>query len=254
MYDEISKKVAFILDHILKNPAVFFNEGDIQAMFYTELRQIERLKKLYKTGCTIGKNQNDVVSKQCYKTYLIHREYGINWGCQEQEKPKHRADLVIFNEHDIKSITHPLDLKKEDNSYLEPDYIFEFGTEKSAGSADVFGAHIENDLKKLMTANKRGFIIHVQRNYLLRGHSSANKEKYDKYISQIVENINRISGQTGSSKIIPLIFKVDIGNPGKRIVRKGKIQMFNGKKMKGINQKKLRESINEYLGMHTELN
>ncbi len=237
MYDQIKEKVASVLDHILKNPAVFFNEGDIQALFYRELRQIKELDRLYETGCTLGISQNMVISQQCYKTYLIHREYGV------RGFPNARTDLVIFNENDIKSITHPLDLKKEDNSYLKPDYIFEFGTEKSAGSATNFKDHIENDLKKLETAAKRGFLIHIQRNYLLRGSSPANKDKYEKYTDILVKELIQINQKPVSNKIIPLIFKVDIGNPGKRIARQGKIQMFDGEKIVGINQKDLSKVI-----------
>ncbi|HPC39216.1 MAG TPA: hypothetical protein PLF21_07885 [Exilispira sp.] len=61
---------------------------------------------------------------------LIHKEYGHN------NYDFARSDLIIFNPETVSEIVDPLNLKKgfTKNDYLQPAYIFEFGTEKSAKS------------------------------------------------------------------------------------------------------------------------
>jgi len=140
---------------------------------------------LYQTNATIGKNRNDQVSKISYKTMAVHKEYG------HPDIPNARSDIVILNPNDILEIDDPLDLKVR-KKWIVPDYIFEFGTEKAAGSETVFKEHLENDIEKACKSNKRGYIIHIQRNMcesegeLLKN----NRSKYEGY-SHVITNITR---------------------------------------------------------------
>lgn len=123
---EINEEIAKTLVFIMKNPAIFFSEADLQSIFYENLKNIEELNKLCDTGCTIGLNQYGDESEQKYQTYPIHREYGLNDG------ENSRVDLAIMDSNDITNIQDPINLKNENNNYLEANYLFEFGTDKSA--------------------------------------------------------------------------------------------------------------------------
>lgn len=112
-------------------------------------------KYLYETGCTIGMSSKGESSEK-YKTMLLHKEYGHanhSWA---------RSDIVILNSSDIKNIDDPINLKQGDE-WLTPEYIFEFGTEKSATSVTTFFEHLKNDFKKIVEASKQGYLIHIHR-------------------------------------------------------------------------------------------
>jgi len=232
----INEKIAEGLDFILKNPAIFFSEADIQSIFYENLKNINGLNKLHHTGCTIGLNQYGEESSQKYQTYAIHREYGLN------DNKNSRVDLAIFNPDDIAKIQDPVNLKDSDNKYLEPDYIFEFGTEKSAQSSDNLFKHIDNDIEKLNKARKGSFLIHIQRNYLRGQNSEGNREKHDAY-----QNIVCEKKETLKDNIKVLYFKVDIGGPKRNIQKEGKVKMLIDDKLVGIPQDNIKTEIKKVL-------
>jgi hypothetical protein len=234
--DDLKRTIAETLEYILLNPAIFFSEADVQSIFYHRLMESTDLglKNLYDTGCTIGLNKNNEHSQTKYKTTLMHREYGLN--CY----PKARVDLVILNPSDIGSIVDPVNLRAEcfDNEsskmrlkYLEPDYIFEFGTDKSAGSDKSLDEHVENDLKKLNEAKKMGFLIHIQRNYLKGPDSEANITKHKKY-AEIIRDKK-------PDKVKLLYFMVDVGGGRRGIYKKGKVKYAVEGLLSGINQNNL---------------
>ena len=220
----------------MTNPAVFFSESDVQALFFKNLFESEDLglNQLYSTGCSIGLNLQQEASTTTYKTLLMHKEYGLN------TFPNHRADLVILNKNDIRNIVDPINLK-DATGYLTPDYIFEFGTEKSAGCLENLIQHSANDLKKLTAASKCGFLIHIQRNYLRGFESQANIDKHDSY-AEILKGLDFTS-----QRIKILYFKIDFGGPKRTVFRQGKIKMFNGQALVGVNQKEIRQRVYDYL-------
>ena len=233
-FDKLASCVAITLEFILKNPLIFFSEADIQAIFYQKLTESKELKKLFETNVSLGM-KGESLSKKHYKTLLVHREYGLN------DMPNSRADLVIFSQKNVKQITDPINLKIQ-NEYITPDYVFEFGTEKSASSLSNLAEHICNDLEKLRKASITAFLIHIQRNYLIGNDNTHNKGKHDKYV-----NFVKITSMLRPFKIKLLYFKVDLGGSKRQIYKQGKIKMYNGEKLIGINQNKIKETIKNYL-------
>jgi hypothetical protein len=232
MKKQLINKIANILTFVLKNPAIFFSEADIQGLFYEKLKELEDLNLLYDTGCSIGLNKHGKESDKKYQTYAIHREYGLNDGKSS------RVDLALLNPGDIQNIVDPINLKDSNNKYLSPDYIFEFGTDKSAKSSKSFYKHLLKDIEKLKFANKRGYLIHIQRNYLKGKANKANKDKYDQY----TEAIKRLSEKLPPN-IHLLYFKVDIGGPKRLLKKEGKVKIFKEGLLKGIPQKDIHNEI-----------
>lgn len=238
--DDINNVLSEIVTYICKNPSIFVSETDIHFLIMAALMKIPELKytHLYQTNATIGKNRNDQVSKISYKTMAVHKEYG------HPDIPNARSDIVILNPNDILEIDDPLDLKVR-KKWIVPDYIFEFGTEKAAGSETVFKEHLENDIEKACKSNKRGYIIHIQRNMcesegeLLKN----NRSKYEGY-SHVITNITReITTNERFSKVRLLVVLIDIGNKGRRIFREGKIKIFKNGEFIGINQNVVKDEI-----------
>ena len=234
--NRLNQSIANISAFILRNPSCFFSEADIQAIFYDKLKELEELNLFYDTGCSIGLNQYREASEKKYQTYSIHREYGLNNGKSS------RVDLAILNPKDIPHIVDPINLKDANNDYLKPDFIFEFGTEKSAKSSETLENHLRKDVEKLGYAEKRGYLIHVQRNYLEGKETASNIEKHDNYTKALSEIIKELS-ESEKRKIKILYFKVDLGGP-KRILKKtGKVKMFKNNVLKGISQENIEKEI-----------
>ena len=171
-------------------------------------------------------------SDKKYPTFAIHREYGLNKGKSS------RVDLAILNPKNIPHIVDPINLKDANNDYLKPDFIFEFGTDKSAKSCKSFYRHLLKDTEKLKFAKKRGYLIHVQRNYLRGKANNANKEKYDQY-TQAIKRLSKNLPQN----INLLYFKVDLGGPKRIIKKEGKVKMFKNNVLDGIPQESIKEEI-----------
>ena len=248
--NELYGNIAEVVHLICNTPAIYFSETDIHVLMMKALMDIDRFnpfadgkKGLRPTNCTIGKKSNkaETPSKEKYRTMLVHREYGNNKGTGE------RSDIVIFDEKDIKSIDHPRDLKRK-GKYLEPKYIFEFGTEK----CDDYKEHVEGDLKKLSERKNTSFLIHFQRIYIKSGNvtqafkdnRSMNKKNQNTTVKLWEETKNK-------NKIKVLIFFVLVG--GDKIFIEEKVQMFNPYSTNGaehwvaLNLAKIKEIIGIFL-------
>ena len=230
--NEFEKALAEALNYILLNPVLYFSESDIHSIVYTKLSKIlPELISPFDTNLTIGVNQYGEVSKNKYKTCCMHREYGIN-GIDYA-----RSDLVIFNEDDLKEINDPINLKigKGKNAYLTPDFILEFGTEKSAGGVNDFETHILGDINKAKCSKKCGYIVHIQRVY----NKENNLEKYNDY-KNIINSIFNFQ-----NKIKILFFIVSIGSDAIKIFGQGKVKMYSSenKQIKGVNKNNYIDSI-----------
>ncbi len=227
----LEKALAEILGELLANPLRYFSESDIHSIVYSELsKKIQETTKLYDTSLTIGKNQYGAASTQKYQTCCMHREYGVN-GIDFA-----RSDLVIFNDADIGDIVDPINLKKGNSKddYLIPDYILEFGTEKSTGSINNFDFHLENDKKKTDKAAVAGYIIDIQRIF----NKTNSLYKYDRYVERLRKINYDVNGVRQNSKTKILSFLVSIGSDSIVIFRRGKVKIYcsNEKKFKSINK------------------
>ncbi len=225
--EKLYEKIAEVVSFVCNNPAVFVSEIDIHVLMMKSLMEIDCFnpfavwkKGLRKTNCTIGKKSEEAKpSKEKYRTMLVHKEYGNNRGRKE------RSDIGIFDKKDIESIDDPLNLKRG-KKYLEPKYIFEFGTEKSAGSKKDYEKHFKGDFRKLSKSRNAGFLIHIQRIYIKSGSDTKtfkdNRTKHKHNQDITVDIWNDIKNK---DRIKVLIFFVDIG--GKKRVVKEKVRMFN---------------------------
>ncbi len=236
-----------ILSTLCLNPLLFVSEADIHKLVMCELMKIDGLRPqdLYDTSCTIGTGSSGV-SKQIYKSMLLHSEYG------HKDISNARSDLVILNRTDVKKIDDPLDLKAG-GKWLTPDYILEFGTEKSAGSHKDLKKHVKNDLKKISEAKKMGYLIHIQRNYHLSTgeRHQKNIQKYKKYVKVIQKKIKKMRSKNALNINKTRVFfaVVDVGGTG-RIVR-GKVRLlldpFTQPHLTAVNLKNLPQAIGSLL-------
>jgi hypothetical protein len=237
--EKIDEILANILDYICKNPLIFVSETDIHSLVVGELMKTPELgyNRLYPTNSTIGLNKEGKPSKIKYKTMAVHKEYG------HKDIPYARSDIVILNPQDIKNINDPLNLKVN-NKWIEPDYIFEFGTEKSAGSESVFEKHLNNDIKKIKKSKKKGYVIHIQRNICRsRGIGlEKNRNKYEGYSNVIKQSLSGVD-----PRVRILVIIVDIGNEGRGIYKEGKIKIFKKDRFIGINKNQVKEEIRKIL-------
>ncbi len=222
MTNDIEIKLAQILTFICLNPMIFVSEHDIHYLVIRKLAEIDELnpdEALHPTKCTIGKNQYSYISQNTYMTTLMHREYGREDSSSRRSKT---SDIVILNEKDVNSIDNPKDLKIG-KIWIVPDYIFEFGTEKSAKSADDFKTHLEGDIEKVNKSKKRGYIVHIQRN-LCRSDDQLlenNRNKRKRYEIAVIKAFNK---ETPKDHVHGIIIFVDIGNEGRKV--RGKINIF----------------------------
>jgi hypothetical protein len=232
------------LAKILREPLSYFSESDIHAILYHSfLCNSKEVSTQHETGVSLGKNQRGVMSPRHYLTTAIHREYGVN-GIDYA-----RSDLVLFNPDDIKKITDPINLKtgRGKDDYLRPEYVFEFGTEKSAGSVNLFKSHIKRDIGKAELAGNRGYVIHIQRCYT----RDNDQEKYVAYNTALTQTLRAVA----LKKTKVLFFLVGIGCEAKAIFREGKVKLYLTELMdlKGINLGKLEKPIQTELDCQERL-
>lgn len=229
--EKFDETLALAIAELLKEPT-WFSEADIQSSVYSKLLEIPELKKMYETSVSIGMNTKGEMSKKYYKTNRLHREYGIN-GLDNT-----RCDLVVFPEDEIKNITDLLNLRtgKDKNSYLNPEIMIEFGTEKSASSSIDFKKHIKNDIKKTAKSSNTGYIIHIQR-------TATKNNEIKKYETEFCDVLKEL---TIPSNVKVLFFLVSIGC-NVRIFKVGKVKLFKNGKLKGINQDEYKAEILELL-------
>lgn len=238
----IEKELANVLAKICLNPSIFVSETDIHTLVAKSFMGIQQLNSemLYRTKATIGKNSKGEVSAETYKTMLVHKEYGHE--TDNGVKAGARSDIVIFNEEQIASIDDPINLKSG-GKWIRPDYIFEFGTEKCAGSEDVFKAHLINDIKKTARSEKKGYVIHIQRNYCQSTGKPRenNKNKYENYAKVIQTQLDTV---TDKEKQKILILLVDLGSEkGRAITKEGKVKIFENGKFIGIHENEVEKRI-----------
>ena len=237
--EEIDEKLVNILDFICKNPLIFVSEPDIHSLVMAELMKIPELghNNLYSTNWTIGMNKNGNPSETKYKTMRVHKEYG------HHDMPNARSDIIIISPQDISKIDDPLNLKAS-KQWIVPDYIFEFGTEKSAGSKTDFERHLISDIKKVKKSKKRGYVIHIQRNLCKSkgARGAKNRNKYEGYSNVIRKSL---SGLDKKFKILVII--IDIGNKDRGIYKEGKVKIFKNGKFVGINKNRVKGEIRKML-------
>jgi len=227
------KALANTISYILENPLIYFSESDIHSIVYTRLGQeIPSIINPIETSLTIGLNLKDKPSVKKYKTICIHREYGLN-GFDYA-----RSDIVIFDNKDVVKITDPINLKigKTKNDYIKPQFVLEFGTEKSAGSASNFEEHLHSDIEKASSSKNYGYIIHIQRVY----NRDNDLTKYKEF--EIILNKYIISK---NQNVKLLFFLVSIGSNSVKIFREGKVKMYKkeNKSIIGINMNEYIENI-----------
>ena len=219
--DKLYEKIAELVSYVCNNPAIYFSETDIHVLMMKALMEIGCLKRRYNTKCTIGRNYKGKASEYKYKTMLVHKEYGCNTGKRE------RSDIVIFDEQGVNSIDDPINLKNG-KKYLTPEYVFEFGTEKSASAIKNYEKHLKGDLKKLSKIENKGFLIHIQRTNVKASTETERFKKNRKRIQDYVNSTVKIWGNERKKlkdKVEVLIFFVDIG--GERRTVREKVRMFN---------------------------
>ncbi len=223
---QINDCLVNVISFICKNPLIYVSESDVHQLVVHELMKIPVLNpanELHNTECPIG-NSVGKPSKVKYKTMLLHKEYGHTSSAYS------RSDFVILNKSDVEQIDDPINLKRK-KAWLVPDYIFEFGTEKSAGSVNTFKQHLNNDLKKTATAKVQGYLFHIHRNYFIStgGKKVKNTEKFEKYSDAIKEEIAEFKMQhpcKGSQFPKIIVIKISIGGIGRDITKEGKVQML----------------------------
>jgi len=250
-------KIAEVVSDVCNNPAIHFSETDIHVLMMKALMEIGCLKRRYNTKCTIGRNYKGKASEDKYKTMLVHKEYGCNTGKRE------RSDIVIFDEQGVNSIDDPINLKNG-KKYLTPEYVFEFGTEKSASAIKNYEKHLKGDLKKLSKIENKGFLIHIQRTNVKASTETERFKKNRKRIQDYVNSTVKIWGNERKKlkdKVEVLIFFVDIG--GERRTVREKVRMFNpypkhnpkSKKDDScppVNSKDIKEIIKKFLKENNE--
>jgi|TARA_B100000315_G_C14478721_1_gene541877 hypothetical protein len=255
--DKLYEKIAEVVSYVCNNPAIYFSETDIHVLMMKALMEIGCLKRRYNTKCTIGRNYKGKASEYKYKTMLVHKEYGCNTGKRE------RSDIVIFDEQGVNSIDDPINLKNG-KKYLTPEYVFEFGTEKSASAIKNYEKHLKGDLKKLSKIENKGFLIHIQRTNVKASTETERFKKNRKRIQDYVNSTVKIWGNERKKlkdKVEVLIFFVDIG--GERRTVREKVRMFNpypkhnpkSKKDDScppVNSKDIKEIIKKFLKENNE--
>ena len=263
--EEIYGKIAKVVHLICNNPAVYFSEMDVHVLMLKALMDIDcfdpfakRKKGLKKTSRSIGVDKNKKEeSPDMYRTMLIHKEYG------HRNKPRAKSDIVIFDEQGVNSIDDPINLKNG-KKYLTPEYVFEFGTEKSASAIKNYEKHLKGDLKKLSKIENKGFLIHIQRTNVKASTETERFKKNRKRIQDYVNSTVKIWGNERKKlkdKVEVLIFFVDIG--GERRTVREKVRMFNpypkhnpkSKKDDScppVNSKDIKEIIKKFLKENNE--
>jgi hypothetical protein len=137
--------------------------------------------------------------------------------------PNSRCDIAIINPKDIAKIDDPLNLKVH-GKWIKPDFILEFGTKKSAGSAEIFKKHLYNDIEKTAQSKIKGYVIHIHRNWVQSGGTRLkfNRDKYAEYEEVLKESLKKLASNQKA-----IILLIEIGNKGRQIAKEGKMKLFD---------------------------
>ena len=203
--NDINNAIADACIEIIQEPLLYFSEADIQQLLAEELRKIKALKKLYNTLVHKGKGSDGT-----YKTSRLHREYGGGKGT--------RIDIVIFSEDDVKKINDPnLTISKK---YLDPDFAFELGTEKTTN----IGKHLVNDINKLDNVKDTGYILHIYKDRTKSATGTGRRSNtVDKIISDFKSVFEKNKCKNGKIKKLAILL-----SPFKdQTLTKGKCEIFN---------------------------
>jgi hypothetical protein len=189
--DDIDNAIAETCIKIIQEPLLYFSEADVQQLLTCQ------------TLINKGKD-----SKSLYETSLLHREYGGGAGT--------RIDIVIFSKDDVKKINDPnLTISKK---YLEPDFAFELGTEKTAN----IGKHLVNDIKKLNNVKSSGYIIHI---YKDRTKSATGTGRRNNTVEKIKSGFKN-AFESNSCKNVRIRKLAILLSPYQELT-KGKCEIFN---------------------------
>lgn len=220
----INNIIAEFCNNVINEPLTFFSESDLQAILFKDL--LVKFNKPISTSCPRGDK-----SKGMYKTYQVHKEYGLN------ENPKSRIDIAVFDENGIKQIDNP-NLQKG-KKYIKPIIGIELGTHKTSNQE----SHILNDLGKMTKNNiKKGYLIYKIKD---ETYSSIRSERGVKTNSKLI-NFKTIFERKYPPNVIPIIFILKITKQQKRIW--GKCELYtNRNKWKPINLKDIKKRVKSYL-------
>lgn len=242
LQSDIEDALARIIAELCNHPAWCVSEGDMQFHITRKLMELPQLAKPVKTACTIGASVSKKgKAEKTYETFLVHREYG------HQNKEYARSDIVILEEDLVASIDDPIDLKIN-GQWIPPNFIIEIGTEKSAGSACNFERHLTNDIEKTLVSDKKGYVIHIQRNLL---HSKGergklNRAKYVEY-AEVIKRVTQSIAPDKPAKIRIVVALVSVGNEGRRISREGKTKLYINGQFKGVPQESIQTEVRAIL-------
>jgi len=206
---QIEKAIAKTCIKIIKEPLIYFSEADVQQLLTENLRAIPALKRLYPTSVNKGKG-----SKARFATSLIHREYGGGLG--------RRIDIVIFREEDVKGIKDVnLTRNKE---YLDPEYAFELGTEKTKDTEN----HLKKDLEKLENVKNTGYLIHFFKDTTQARSGTLSRVKTEQKIERAFKSAFEYKREEGNNKVKMLAILLRTYRDQVRM--RGKCEIFNGEK------------------------
>lgn len=194
---KINHMIVETIEEICKEPLRFLSETDIHVFLMSKLLQIPDLRRLLDTGIYRGEGH-----KTKYRTIRVHKEYG------HADKDWERSDIVILPE-DLTSINiqgaASLCSGNDKNSYLPKDYIFEFGTERTANSPATFKSHLEKDINKVKEARIQGYIVDIHRNFV---NSPKGTEKRNENDKKILKNLSVIKTNVEKFPEVHFIFIV----------------------------------------------
>ena len=229
MENSICDAIAKTCLDIIKEPLIYFSEADVQQLLVENLRKIPELKKNYPTAVPKGKG-----SKSRYSTSLLHREYGGGGG--------RRIDAVLFDPEDVAQI-NDINLTV-DKEYIVPQYAFELGTEKTSDTAQ----HLKNDLHKLGTCKKAGYLIHFYKDVTQAATGTKSRERAEDRVQRNFKNAfeDLSPEEKGKVKVLAILLRTYRN----QIRMRGKCEIFNGQKWVQVNvsrDKDLKSAILEQL-------
>jgi len=209
---------------VVAEPLCYFSEADLQGMLYA--RMVSAFPAQVETSCNRGPD-----SKGCYRTGVVHREYGAGGS--------RRIDIALFSEKDVAAISGPN--LKLGSTYMKPRFAIELGTEKTVDTA----AHIASDLEKLSQATERGYLIHFYRDASKADSGTPTRAKTE----QRLEDAFRLPVVNARShdKVRSLCFLLRIARSSRTI--HGKCELFHPESgaWRKVNLGRVREAVLETL-------
>lgn len=234
--NKINDIIAEFCHNTINEPLTFFSESDLQALLFSQLI-LKGFLNLVKTNCRRGgANKDNLKSNGYYKTYQVHKEYGLN------QSPNARIDIAIFEKAELAKIDNPnLKLK---NKYIVPHIGIELGTHKTSKHK----SHIENDIKKIKYNNiKYGYLIYIIKDETFSFINSKQGIKTRNKLSEIKNIFNKIYYQV---EVKPLIFILKVTKQQKKIW--GKCEFYFGNdQWKPIGLKDIKNKVKNYLMLKT---